>query len=538
MLLESGWQGAPALTALCGGEALPADLAVRIAGQVKTLFNVYGPTETTIWSSATPVGVQVTGTSQVCIGRPIANTRFYLLDVHGKPAPIGVAGEIYIGGAGVARGYMNRRDLTEERFLSDPFSTQPEARMYRTGDIARYLPDGTLDYLGRNDGQVKIRGLRIELGEIEVVLGACQGVAEAVVIVREDRPGEQRLVAYYRAQAGHDALPVETLRGLMLAQLPEYMVPVAYVMLDAMPQTPNGKLDRKALAAPESGAMNAYGYEAPQGEIESVLVQIWQDLLGLEQVGRHDRFFELGGHSLLAMRLISQVRLRLGVELALGELFTHSQLNELAQAVARSVGSTLPEMVPVNRDEPLPLSFAQQRLLFLARIEGASEAYHLPAGLRLSGDLDRNALRRALDRIVARHEALRTGFVQVPEQPVLQRIAAEDVGFALAQIDLSGHAEVQRELKTLVAQEAAEPFDIEHGPLIRGRLIHLGEREHVLLVTMHHIVSDGWSMGVLTGSWLRCTRRIAADRTTHCRRCRSSTPTMPRGNVAGSSAKC
>ncbi|MTD22513.1 amino acid adenylation domain-containing protein, partial [Pseudomonas sp. CCM 7891] len=498
MLLESGWQGAPAMTALCGGEALPADLALRIAGQVKTLFNVYGPTETTIWSSATPVGAQATGASQVSIGRPIANTRFYLLDAHGKPVPIGAVGEIYIGGAGVARGYMNRSDLTQERFLADPFSAQPDARMYRTGDIGRYLPDGTIDYLSRNDGQVKIRGLRIELGEIEVVLGTCQGVSEAVVVVREDRPGEQRLVAYYRAQAGHDALSVETIRGLLLAQLPEYMVPVAYVLLDAMPQTPNGKLDRKALPVPESGAINTYGYEAPQGAVEEVLVQIWQDLLGLDQVGRHDRFFELGGHSLLAMRLISQVRLRLGVELPLSELFAHSQLSELALAVARSLSSTLPEIVTVSRDGPLPLSFAQQRLLFLARIEGASEAYHLPAGLRLTGDLDRNALRRALDRIIARHEALRTGFVQVPEQPVLQRIAAEDVGFALELIDLSAHAQMQHELNRLVAQEAGEPFDIEQGPLIRGRLIRLGEREHVLLVTMHHIVSDGWSMGVLT----------------------------------------
>jgi amino acid adenylation domain-containing protein len=498
MLLESGWQGAPELTALCGGEALPADLALRVAGQVKTLFNVYGPTETTIWSSATPVVDQAADGSQISIGRPIANTRFYLLDPHGKPVPIGVAGEIYIGGAGVARGYMNRDDLTAERFLKDPFSAQTDARMYRTGDIARYWPDGRIDYLSRNDGQVKIRGLRIELGEIEVVLGACQGVSEAVVVVREDSPCEKRLVAYYRVQAEQDEPSIEALRGFMLAQLPEYMVPVAYVRLETMPQTPNGKLDRKALPAPESGSMNVYGYEAPQGDVESVLAQIWQALLGLDRVGRHDRFFELGGHSLLAMRLISQVRLRLGVELALSELFTHSQLSTLAQAVSRSVRSSLPEIVAVTRDEPLPLSFAQQRLLFLTRIEGASAAYHLPAGLRLTGDLDRNALQHALDRIVARHEALRTTFVQVPEQPALQRIGAEDSGFALQIIDLSAHAEVQDALNTLVAQEATEAFDVEHGPLIRGRLIRLGEREHVLLVTMHHIVSDGWSMGVLT----------------------------------------
>ncbi|SCZ13528.1 non-ribosomal peptide synthetase, partial [Pseudomonas sp. NFACC37-1] len=497
MLLESGWQGAQELIALCGGEALPAELAQHVAQRVKTLFNVYGPTETTIWSSFIQVEARATDGSQVSIGRPIANTRFYLLDAHGRPVPVGVAGEIHIAGAGVARGYMNRDDLTCERFLADPFRPETNARMYRTGDIGRYLPDGRIDYLGRNDGQVKIRGLRIELGEIEAVLGACPQVSEAVVIVREDSPGEKRLVAYYRVRADQD-ITAEALRALVLEQLPDYMVPVAYVPLETMPQTPNGKLDRKALPAPGSAAMAVDRYEAPQGDIEPVLAQIWQELLGLDRVGRHDRFFELGGHSLLAMRLIAQVRQRLGVELALGELFDHGQLSELARAVAGSGRSTLQPVVPVSRDEPLPLSFAQQRLLFLTRVEGASSAYHLPVGLRLTGDLDRNALQRALDRIVARHEALRTTFVLQAEQPARQSIAAADSGFALRTVDLSAHAEAQAQLHALVEQEGGEPFDLEHGPLIRGQLIRLAEREHVLLVTMHHIVSDGWSMGVLT----------------------------------------
>ncbi|WP_332875351.1 amino acid adenylation domain-containing protein, partial [Pseudomonas uvaldensis] len=498
MLLEAGWQGAPGLVVLCGGEALPADLGQRVAERVKTLFNVYGPTETTIWSSATQVQAQGAGSGQVSIGRPIANTRFYLLDAQGRPVPVGVAAEIHIGGAGVARGYMNRDDLTRERFLDDPFCAEAKARMYRTGDIGRYLPDGRIEYLGRNDGQVKIRGLRIELGEIETVLATCPGVSEAVVIVREDMPGEKRLVAYYRASEDRDLPTADALRALVLEQLPDYMVPVAYVRLEAMPQTPNGKLDRKALPAPGSAAMADDQYQAPQGDVEPVLAQIWQELLGLERVGRQDRFFELGGHSLLAMRLIAQVRQRLGVELALGELFAHSQLSALAQAVAGSGRSTLPPVAPVSRDEPLPLSFAQQRLLFLTRIEGASSAYHLPAALRLTGQLDRNALSRALDRIVARHEALRTTFVQPAEQPAQQCIGAPDSGLALRTVDLSDHGEAQAQLWTLIGQEAGEPFDLEHGPLIRGQLIRLAEQEHVLLVTMHHIVSDGWSMGVLT----------------------------------------
>ncbi|UZE26281.1 amino acid adenylation domain-containing protein [Pseudomonas sp. B21-056] len=498
MLLESGWEGAPGLTALCGGEALPVDLAQRVAERVRTLFNVYGPTETTIWSSSMPVGASEAGGGSVSIGRPIANTRFYLLDHHGNPVPVGVAGEICIGGAGVARGYMNRADLTAERFLKDPFSVQADARMYRTGDIGRYLPDGRIEYLTRNDGQVKIRGLRIELGEIETVLAGCPGVSEAVVIAREDLPGEKRLVAYYRTQADPHASMAEALRTLALGQLPEYMVPVAYMRLDAMPQTPNGKLDRKALPAPESTALGLDAYEAPLGDVELLLAEIWQQLLGLERVGRHDRFFESGGHSLLAMRLISQVRQRLGVELTLGDLFAHSQLSALALVVSGAARSTLPSIVPVDRDEPLPLSFSQQRLLFLTRIEGASSAYHLPVALRLTGALDRNALQRALDRIVARHEALRTTFVQSPEQPAWQRIAARDSGFALETLDLRADSMARESMQAMIDGEAGAVFDLERGPLIRGRLVRLADDEHVLMVTMHHIVSDGWSIGVLT----------------------------------------
>ncbi|UVL81789.1 amino acid adenylation domain-containing protein [Pseudomonas sp. B21-028] len=498
MLLESGWEGAPGLAALCGGEALPADLARRVAERVRILFNVYGPTETTIWSSSMPVGALEADGGSVSIGRPIANTCFYLLDHHGNPVPVGVAGEICIGGAGVARGYMNRADLTAERFVKDPFSVQADARMYRTGDIGRYLPDGRIEYLTRNDGQVKIRGLRIELGEIEAVLAGCPGVSEAVVIAREDLPGEKRLVAYYRTQADSYAPTAEALRALVLGQLPEYMVPVAYVRLDAMPQTPNGKLDRKALPAPESTAVGLQAYEAPQGDVELLLADVWQQLLGLDRVGRHDRFFESGGHSLLAMRLISQVRQRLGVELTLGDLFAHSQLSELALVVSGAARSTLPSIVPVDRDEPLPLSFAQQRLLFLTRIEGASSAYHLPVALRLTGALDRNALQRALDRIVARHEALRTTFVQSPELPAWQRIDAQDSGFALETLDLRADSMAQASMQALIESEAGAAFDLERGPLIRGRLVRLADDEHVLMVTMHHIVSDGWSIGVLT----------------------------------------
>nr|WP_318646575.1 non-ribosomal peptide synthetase [Pseudomonas sp. Pdm06] len=496
-LLESGGLGEGVDTVNVAGEALKRSLVETLfeQTQVKRLCNLYGPSETTTYSSWVSMAREDGFAAH--IGKPVANTQFYLLDEHGQPVPLGVPGEIYIGGAGVARGYLNRDDLTAERFLKDPFSTAPNARMYRTGDLGRYLPDGNIEYLGRNDDQVKIRGFRIELGEIEAKLAQHDALNETVVLAREDVPGDKRLVAYFTQHSPDEAVEIETLRTHLQTQLPAYMVPAVYVRLDALPLTPNGKLDRKALPAPDLDAVISRGYEAPQGEVETTLAQIWQDLLGLQQVGRHDQFFELGGHSLLAIQLISQVRLRLGVELGLTELFAQPQLMGLAQAVALAGRSTLPEIVRVSRKDDLPLSFAQQRLWFLAQMEGASAAYHIPAGLRLRGVLDRLALQRALDRIVARHEALRTTFVQVRGQEARQCIAPVDVGFALLHHDFCGLADAEGQLHALAAQEATDTFSLEQGPLIRGRLVRLGSEDHVLLLTMHHIVSDGWSIGVL-----------------------------------------
>ncbi|MGA4260043.1 amino acid adenylation domain-containing protein, partial [Ralstonia nicotianae] len=493
LLLESGWSGRPGLKALCGGEALPGELAGRLRARVGRLWNVYGPTETTIWSSAREVDATDAGQGVVPIGRPIANTQMYVLDGHQQPVPLGVTGEIYIGGAGVARGYLNRPELTAERFMENPFHGEGRERMYRTGDLGRWLPDGSLEYQGRADAQVKLRGFRIELGEIEARLSQCAGVSEAVVAVREDVPGEQWLVAYY---VSGEAIEAQALREQLQVSLPEYMVPAAYVRLERLPLTPNGKLDRKGLPAPEGQAYASTAYEAPQGEVEQTLAGIWQTLLGVERVGRHDDFFALGGHSLQAVRLVAQVRSQLGAELGLTELFAQPSLSAVAQAIVRGQGSALPAITAADRGAPLPLSFAQQRLWFLAQMEGGSEAYHIPVGLRLKGELDEDALRRALDRIVARHEALRTRF-EVQEGQAVQRVASADVGFALDCVDLQGQADREQALATLSEREANTPFDLAHGPLIRGRLVKLGEHEHVLLITMHHIVSDGWSQGVL-----------------------------------------
>ncbi|MFC7519108.1 condensation domain-containing protein, partial [Herbaspirillum sp. GCM10030257] len=294
-------------------------------------------------------------------------------------------------------------------------------------------------------------------------------------------------------------LDTEALRAVLSATLPEYMVPAAYVQLDTLPLTPNGKLDRQALPAPEGDAYASHGYEAPVGEVETALATIWAEVLGVEQVGRHDNFFTLGGHSLLAVKVASRVRQVLGVELGVTELFAHASLSALATAVGQAAQSELPAIALASRADALPLSFAQQRLWFLSQMEGVSQAYHIPLGLRMQGTLDRAALRHALDRIVARHEALRTTFVLEQGQPV-QRIAA-DTGFALQEHDLRNQNDAEAKLDELAETEAAAPFDLATGPLVRGRLIRITEDEHVLLVTMHHIVSDGWSQGILVNEF-------------------------------------
>ncbi|MCK9738895.1 non-ribosomal peptide synthetase [Pseudomonas syringae] len=336
---------------LCSGEALPH--ALLLQGQAhfpkSELHNLYGPTEAAIdvtaWHYVAEQDIGI-----VPIGRPIANTQIYLLDAHGQPVPIGVSGEIHIGGIGVARGYLNRPELTAERFLEDPFSTEPAARMYRSGDLGRWLADGNIEYLGRNDDQVKLRGYRIELGEIESQLAGCPGVREAVVLAREHRPGDKRLVAYLTAQEGA-VLSATQLREQLSQGLAEYMIPSAFVTLARFPLTPNGKLDRRALPAPEDDAYASRGYEAPVGEIEHALAEIWQALLGLERVGRHDHFFELGGHSLMAVQLVSCLRQRFEVEVALGDLFMHPTICELAASCHSGLSKALhPNLTTIRKE--------------------------------------------------------------------------------------------------------------------------------------------------------------------------------------------
>jgi amino acid adenylation domain-containing protein len=494
MLLDAGWEATKRLKVLCGGEALNNDLAGTLANQSHSAWNLYGPTETTIWSSVEKLKKDPSGVS---LGRPIANTQIYIFDREGEPVPIGVVGEIHIGGAGVARGYLNRPELTADRFVPDPFSGGPGGRMYRTGDLGRRLANGNIEFLGRNDFQVKIRGFRIELGEIEARLSEHEGVREAVVLAREDTPGDKRLVAYYTATQ-QNSVDAQELRTHVAAKLPEYMVPAAYVRLELLPLTPNGKLNRKALPAPEGDAYGVRQYEAPQGAIEELLADIWAELLHLERVGRHDNFFELGGHSLLAVRVIARVREALKVEVAIRDLFARPVLQDFASALATAAHAELPVIPRASRAKRIPLSLAQQRLWFLAQMEGVSEAYHIPLRLHLKGGLDRAALRKALDRIMVRHEVLRTTFGFVDGEPVQQIAPAEESRFHLVEHDLRGRSDAKEELKRVVAEESGTTFDLHAGPLIRGRLIWLADQENALLITMHHIVSDGWSMGVFT----------------------------------------
>ncbi|HET8774712.1 MAG TPA: non-ribosomal peptide synthase/polyketide synthase, partial [Thermoanaerobaculia bacterium] len=485
-------------TLMVGGDALdPKTIRqlLRSGHRPRRVLNGYGPTETTTFAITHEIVDVADDARSIPLGRPIANTQVYILDAHGQPVPVGVEGELYIGGDGVARGYLNRAELTAERFLANPFA---EGTMYRTGDLGRWLPNGTIEFLGRNDFQVKLRGFRIELGEIETRLSECAGVREAVVIAREDVPGDKRLVAYLVAVDGA-ALDAAELRASLLGVLPEYMVPAAFVQVDAMPLTSNGKLDRKALPAPELTALSSRQYEAPQGAIEEQVAEIWRQLLHVQRVGRHDNFFELGGHSLLAVQLISRIRAVLGVDVELRTLFVDASLQAVAVAVQNAASSTLGRIEIADRNQPLPLSLAQQRLWFLDQLDkAASVAYHIPAALRLRGTLDVAALQATLDRLVARHEALRTRFVAVDGVPY-QQIVPEDSGFTLAVHDLRALDDESRDraVAEYTAAEAREPFDLSTGPLIRGQLLRVADDEHVLLITQHHIVSDGWSINIL-----------------------------------------
>ncbi len=497
LLIEAKWQGDPPLKVICGGEALPRSLATQLRLRSGSVWNMYGPTETTIWSA---LGVVELDDAPVTIGRPIANTQIYLLDRQMQPVPPGAAGELYIGGAGLAHGYLHRPALTAEKFLPDPFSGAAGARLYRTGDLARYRDDGQLEFLSRIDQQVKVRGHRIELGEIETVLMRHPAVRSAVAVTREDVAGDTRLTAYLVLRESAQPPPTGEWRGYVKEALPDYMVPQAFVLLESLPLTPNGKVDRRALPEPERAGAAA-SHAAPGNAVEEVVAGIWCAVLNVERVGPQDNFFELGGHSLLATQIVSRVREALRAEVPLRLLFETRNLAEFAGAAEalrlKEQGLEAPPIRPVSRDAALPLSFPQQRLWFMDQLAPGNNSYNIAAPVRLVGPLDTGALELSLNEIVRRHEILRTRFPTVGGEP--RQLISEPSVLEVPLVDLAGLPEEEREAEArrLAREEAGHAFDLGRGPLLRVRLVRLGAQDHLLLLTMHHIVTDGWSMGVL-----------------------------------------
>jgi amino acid adenylation domain-containing protein len=506
----------PAVRTVClAGEPLSRDLVDRLyaaAPGVERVLNLYGPSETTTYS--TFALAERRGEGAPSIGRPIAGTWAHVLDAALTPVPIGVPGELFLGGAGLARGYLGRSDLTAERWLPDPFGEEAGGRLYRTGDRVRRRPDGRLDFLGRGDRQVKVRGFRIEPGEIEAALGAHPAVAQVAVVAQE--VGERRLVAWLTRKGAAD-LSSHSLRAFLHARLPEFMVPSVFAEVDELPRNANGKIDRGALARRSPEPPEPSREERELTPLEEGIAALLAEVLGRERVDPAEDFFDIGGHSLLAARVMSRLRALFGVDLPVRSLFETPTVAGLAAAVAGAAqGGTriaVPPLVPVSREGALPLSFEQQRLWFLDRLEPGSAAYNIPAPTRLTGTLDRAVLAACLREVVTRHEALRTTFPEDAGEAA-QRIAPPPDAVELPLLDLAGLPAARRaaEARRLVQEEAVRPFDLAHGPVVRGALVRLAEREHVGLFTLHHIVSDGWSAGILLRELAALYAALAAGR--------------------------
>ncbi|HEY0410521.1 MAG TPA: condensation domain-containing protein, partial [Candidatus Dormibacteraeota bacterium] len=486
LLIAAGWNGGDGLRCLCTGEALPRDLAGELLERGAEVWNMYGPTETTVWSSHWRLEGRA---DPVLIGEPLANTQLHILDELLQPVPVGVLGELYIGGHGVTLGYHERPELTAERFLPDPFGDEPGAMLYRSGDLVRRHPDGRVEYLGRNDHQVKIRGYRIELGEIETVIGRHPAVAQAVAMAREDRPGDVRLAAYVVLEDGA-AWPGEELRESLERALPGYMVPRHLVPMDALPLTPTGKVDRGALPGPETdGGSSSLEYVPPGSDAEILVAEIWQEVLGIGRIGIHDDFFQLGGHSLLAAQAVSRLARDHGIAVPLRQMFETPTIARFAPLLAgqrKAVG------IPRRADpRPAPATMMQRRIWLLDQL-GFGRSFNLPGAWRLRGALDVAILQRSVDDFVRRHDATRTTLH--PEGDELLLVVAPSLEVDLGPVDLGGHPEGEREgeLMRRLLQASEEPFDLAGGPLFRITLYRLAEEEHVLLVLPHNAVWDGW----------------------------------------------
>jgi amino acid adenylation domain-containing protein len=482
-------------TLVSAGESCPSEVVTRWA-EGRCFINAYGPTEATVCASLCD---RVDSSRSSVIGTPIRNTEIYVLDQQLQPVPPGVSGQMYLGGEGLARGYLNRAILTAEKFIPHPHSLNAGARLYGTGDLARHLPDGRIEFLGRIDDQLKIRGFRVEPGEIEAALDAHESVQQSRIRLYETANGDRRLVAYVVTTTTPGPM---VLRDYLRTKLPDYMVPSSFVFLSSLPLSPNGKVDYSRLPAPEfDETRDLAKYEGPRTPLEEMLTGIWAATLEQKKVGIHDSFFDLGGHSLLATQVISRVREALQIELPLRSVFEGATVAEMAELIAAKLSEQhqiqSPPVTAVPRTGPMPLSFAQQRLWFVDQYQPGGAFYNIPVAVRLNGRIDVGALERTLEAIVERHEVLRTSFIQVDGEP--WQIISPDATMALPVTDLEHLPAEQREAeaKQMARQEAATPFNLASGRLLRAQLLRMSSDEHILLFNTHHIVSDGWSMSVL-----------------------------------------
>lgn len=500
LLLDSGWVGNENLTMLCGGEALPRTLSKQLVDKGKVLWNMYGPTETTIWSSVYQVTADQISQADAqgdggceLIGRPIDNTQFYVYDKKFCPLPMGVAGELLIGGDGLARGYHNREELTCEKFIE-----KNGERLYRTGDLVRYRLNGELEYLGRLDHQVKIRGYRIELGEIEAAIGTHPNVAIAAVITY-DVGSEKRLAAYY--VNGESAVSNQELRTYLKEHLPQYMVPSICIELEEMPLTPNGKIDRKSLPHPDTVSVELdTDFIEAENKTQQQLVDIWMKILGVERVGIKDNFFDLGGHSLLATQLIARIRRELNKEISLRQIFEAPTIVQLEKVLMdESKSNQVDESLTIKtvpRTGSLPLSFAQQRLWFLDQLEGLSATYNLAFAVKIDGIIEENLVKQSFNLIVQRHEVLRTNYSSKEGRAHQTIRLIEELPMPIVDLTEVSLEEQEQHAQERIDHETQTPFSLSEDWLIRMSLLRLSDQKHILLLTMHHIVSDGWSMGV------------------------------------------
>jgi amino acid adenylation domain-containing protein len=498
MLLENDLENKHKFKILCGGEALSTQLADELLDRGSSVWNLYGPTEATIWSTMAKVE---TNDKPVPIGRPIANTQIYILDTYLQPVPIGIPGDLYIGGDGLAMGYLNRPELTSEKFIPNPFSDNSNSRLYRTGDRAKYLADGNIEFLGRIDDQIKIRGHRIELGEIEATLIQHPAVKDSVLVSRaRDSLAEESLVAYV-VQKQQPAPSVTELCNYLKEKLPEYMIPSMFVMLESLPLTANGKVDRNALPPPDGERpLLDQSLVEPRTEIEELVAQVWREVLKLDKLGVHDNFFDLGGHSLLATRVIARLRNNYSVDIALRKLFELPTVAGLARHVdllkRSDSGVAIAPIVPVSRNQSVPLSFSQRRLWYLQKVDAQLSAYNIPAMFRIEGDLVRAALEQALNAMIARHEVLRSYVKELAGRPYQEFVPTLQISMPFVDLTEMTLDQAKAEAERLAIEDACVIYDLKRYPLFRAKLVKLADADHLFILNFHHIIADGSSLAI------------------------------------------